>query len=708
MQSKKLTYGLLMAAIAVFAPAAQAANTYTNAGDWTNDANWSLGHVPVDAEDVIINANVVLTNSPANLASCILYTNKTLTFVGWNTVLTATVVNVYGTLIHTNNTDTATNAPWTPNSRIWIVCTNLMVATNGWIKADGKGYACGPTNSGYAGYGPGGSTRNSCSAGYGGVGQGEVGQPPGPVKGAGATYGAADAPIDPGSGGSSGQGGKGGTGGGAIRIQAKVVNVNGMITANATKGTDPGGGGSGGGIYITCDSISGTNGLVAADGSQSSQAGGAGGRIAVIYNPTLQRALPAPAIRFSAASKPSRVTTDFTIADPGTLYFPDFRFLEATNFITHTGQWLTPNVTNWIADSVTFSNNWLRFPMSGLRMTVSNSITIIGSNVDYTKIELTNAAVSCGGNMMIMSAGAFAMYGGSTSSNSLNCGGNLVLTNGSLFTIYSGGTNAATMNYGALVSVAGNVNIASNCWIYPYSEPTNGGSVYFQMENLTIDTNAGFNANGKGYATLLSSPGSSGYGPGGGKRGNLLSGNWRGGGGGYGGYGGMYTNISGTKYGWTYGSSNAPMDPGSGGGSRNLTTDAWEFGTLGGGLVRINARGTITLNGSISASGLDATKYTCYAGGGSGGGIYLICRRFAGSGGSLSANGGNMVINSGGGSGGGGGRIAVWYNTLSANAVTSNVAGGISGSAGTFCSTGTVGTVVWGQLPLQGTIIILR
>ena len=46
---------------------------------------------------------------------------------------------------------------------------------------------------------------------------------------------------------------------------------------------------------------------------------------------------------------------------------------------------------------------------------------------------------------------------------------------------------------------AGNVMIVTNSWIYPYSDPTNGGSTWLQCSNLTVDATSGFDASGWGY-----------------------------------------------------------------------------------------------------------------------------------------------------------------------------------------------------------------
>ena len=131
-----------------------------------------------------------------------------------------------------------------------------------------------------------------------------------------------------------------------------------------------------------------------------------------------------------------------------------------------------------------------------------------------------------------------------------------------------------------------------------------------------------------------------------------VSGNNGGGGGGNGGWGGR---GSAGGVGATNGTPEAPTGPGSGGGGYS---DIHADGGGGGGAVRIEASGTVLINGDIIANGGNAGTY---GGGGSGGSVFITCDLFGGSSGRILANGGN-----GGSSGGkgGGGRIAVIYSQL--------------------------------------------
>jgi hypothetical protein len=253
------------------------------------------------------------------------------------------------------------------------------------------------------------------------------------------------------------------------------------------------------------------------------------------------------------------------------------------------------------------------------------------------------------------------------------------LSNSTYMYVCSAPTNAAQPDYGALVDVAGDISIATNAWIYPYSHNTNGGSVFFRVRNLTIAAGGGINADGKGYAGGISR--SQGFGPG---RGLASYG-----GAGYGGFGG---NTSG---GTTYGSSNAPVDCGSGA----YLWDAAPPTGRGGGLIRIEAVETVSLEGKLTANG-NSGNATYGDGGGSGGGIYVTAKRFAGTSGSLTADGGaGSTHATKPGGGGGGGRIAVWSQTRVFGGTAS-----VTNGAG-YAPAATVGTIVWGQMPASGTLI---
>ncbi len=145
-----------------------------------------------------------------------------------------------------------------------------------------------------------------------------------------------------------------------------------------------------------------------------------------------------------------------------------------------------------------------------------------------------------------------------------------------------------------------------------------------------------------------------------------------GGGAGYGGFGAGA--IGGSLGGGAYGSILQPVDLGSGGGKGGVS-----LGGPGGGCLRLQVAGILTVNGSLSA---DGTTVSVTGGGGSGGSIWLTVGSLAGSG-AISADGATpSSANAGSGAGG---RIAFYYGTNAfAGAVSAK--GGINhvGGAGTI------------------------
>lgn len=684
-----------MATLATFlsAPMARAAtNTWQPAGgtnDWFEPTNWSSGFVPTNGDDVVINPGastnwVMLTNSTYALASILLTNKCTLIFSNWDSKLSATNVNIMTGAVVTLPA-AFSNDPGKSNN-IYIFCSNLTVGAWASIDADNKGYKGNITNSS-TGYGPGGGYINGGGS-YGGRGGGGYGY-------AGIVYGDPAAPIEPGSAGGAESGSPvGGPGGGAIRIEAiGEVTVNGTITARGWPGSGTYyGSGSGGGVYIVCNTITGNNGIVRATGGTcSSRYAGGGGRIAVIYNTNAQVSIPS--ILFNAAGG-----WDYTAGfygDPGTLYFPNNLFL--SNTFLHSGYWSVPGLTNWAVDDLIISNGWLGFSAYGFQLTVTNNLSIIGTNLYQHRLELSNEAVSltCGGNIFLTNAAIdlvdrriLGFYRSITSSVSigptLTCGGNLTLTNNSAIYVQSGRIAGESENaWGALLTITGDVSITRGATLYLYAHPTNGGAPLIRLRNLAVGTGATINANGRGFDGRRG-PASVGYGPGAGS--NTI-------GGGYGGHGGPVAN---TNFGLTYGNSNAPIYPGSAGGAES----SGGYGAVGGGAIRIVASQTMTIDGTLTADGGSALGN--YYGGGSGGAIYLRCRTFRGSTiGLLSADG-----SAGTRYGSGGGRIAVWrMYEVSTGAISNTVE---PGAAGGGYTPGTNGTVVWGWIPVPGTIIKMR
>lgn len=629
------------ASVLLVIPSALADRVWTGTnGLWSDPTMWTPNGVPGDSENVTLRAGNYtnyISESSANLQSFTQY-GGTLLFTNWTTALRATdVVMATGRMTHAL---CDTNMVLENTNRVWILATNLTILSNAQINVDAMGFRGGRGGGGAVtngGQGPGGATfktwYGSGAASYGGMG----GAPyngdgaPGPV------YGDAVYPSWPGSGGAGGGGvgSVGGNGGGAIWLEiASRLTLHGAIMANGGKGN---GCGSGGGIFIFCESVVGTGGVIRANGGTLGRnegaavgGGGGGGRVAVHYNATAQSGLPKPEIRISALRGCGDSYNNWIPTRngyPGTVYLKDEQLMQTSLSYPDGGQYVS--ITNWVIPALTvvssnhaFSltlgapnkadNTWAIFP--NLRsLTVSNHMSIhLGARLDL--------------------------------SNSIaRIGGDLAMATNSEFYAWAGETNSGTTPYGALVAVTNAILIASNSWIYPVSHWTNGGSVMFQAGSVNIaTTNAGFIADGFGYGSHTQYPSiytNIGYGPGGG--------GYRSGGG-YGGVG------SGGYPGKAYGTTNAPLQCGSGGGYQHNG-----LGQPGGGLVWIEASGAVSISGTIVARGLASGGYD---GGGAGGGIFIRCAEFSGT--------TNAVLFAKGGNGknagaGGGGRIAVWYRTVS-------------------------------------------
>jgi hypothetical protein len=198
---------------------------------------------------------------------------------------------------------------------------------------------------------------------------------------------------------------------------------------------------------------------------------------------------------------------------------------------------------------------------------------------------------------------------------------------------------------GSHVTVSGTLTIRGNSTLLLQGKNTGamvggvwaGVGVAVDAGNATVEAGSRVTADGRGYVA--------GAGPGGaGARSS--SGGTHGGVGGAGTWGAAPNPQ-------TYGDPEAPVDLGSSGGGWNGI--AQRDGGPGGGAIRLEVAGTLTLDGEISARGQGMATFAD-AGGGSGGSIWASASTLVG-GGRFHAGGGSSA--SGRGGGGGGGRIAV-------------------------------------------------
>lgn len=704
-------------------------NNWHAVENWTNWAAPTATRVPGDGDTAVVTnakARVLLSQSTAFLGALVI-SNATVSCSNWVTTLYATNLTIRKAGVLTCEGPFPNNVM---SNRVNVSCSNLLIEAGGAINVDGKGYAGGAGGYG-AGHGPGGGGPGSgptlggggmFGASYGGSGRNGAAVD-GRTLGvtvisllATNTYGSAAAPLLPGSGGigpsTASAGYMGGSGGGAVRIDAAAAVVSGQISANgvAPVGLSHACAGSGGGIYLSCSTLAGTNGSITANAGLSGGGlggGGGGGRIAVAYEPAAQSLLTVPSLTFSAASSVSGGNNTTLPGDIGTLWFPDAAFFSPTNLFT--GQWLAPGPTDLTLSDWTVSNVWVRLPVTNL--TVANTLTVAGTDFGRFKLELNQPAVIRCGQARVSGASlslgdapiertpsARNPYPKDGPGSSLFCTGDLILTNAARFYVYAGLTQTGTPAWcGAQVNVGNDLLIATNCWIFPAAHPTNGAAPVFNMRNLTVARGGGFNADALGYSGGTGAYNTvAAYGPG------RATGGSHGAGYGSAGTPGYLTGSPGP--GGVYGSEVAPTAPGSG---ARAAPSLNNFGPYGGGSVQIRAQRTVALYGTITANG--GSGMANYGGGASGGGIYITCRTFVGNSNALlCANGGNGTYphNLYGGGAGGGGRIAVWrVNDPLPLAVSNAVSGGFGWLPNSAVTNAMPGTIKWGWLPRDGTVI---
>ncbi|TAL07023.1 MAG: hypothetical protein EPO07_00925, partial [Verrucomicrobia bacterium] len=268
------------------------------------------------------------------------------------------------------------------------------------------------------------------------------------------------------------------------------------------------------------------------------------------------------------------------------------------------------------------------------------------ANEVVTLTDTNAAALAVGGTLLsnrVVDASNFVTYV-ETADYEVTFQGNTILINRTTnSTIPDGGTVLVSYDLSVSGSAGMNLTLTGTLDVQP------GGAIH---------------ANAKGYG--------GGQGAGlGGTAGNTLSGA----GGGHGGYGGL--SVSNAPGGNCYGAFSQPATLGSGGGQ-----GANGPGANGGGAIKLTVSGAATINGAISANGMNATNSR--SGGGAGGSIWISCASISGNGG-LTANGGAGEPIFGGG--GGGGRIAILPMT------TDSFTGGIAAYGGNGWKYGGAGTI---------------
>jgi hypothetical protein len=222
-------------------------------------------------------------------------------------------------------------------------------------------------------------------------------------------------------------------------------------------------------------------------------------------------------------------------------------------------------------------------------------------------------------------------------------GQDLVVNNCTLMVDGAHGFNSLLLTNGAVLTHSPAAN----------GEPDNRLDLTI-TNNLTVDATSRVDVNAKGYGTTngpgkgvydFSYPSSGGHGgPGGDNYNHTLAG------------GGTYDSVL------------APTQWGSGGGEMGFSVQP---GGAGGGVIRLQVGGVLTVAGQLRADG-----ESTYDSGGAGGSVYLTVGTLAGGGTVLAKGGDASYVLSGGG---GGGRIAIYYGSSVFSGVIS-AAGGLGGS----------------------------
>ena len=498
-------------------------------------------------------------------------------------------------------------------------------------------------------------------------------------------YGSGIEPVHLGSGGGGGSNGgeTGGNGGGLISLDVGgTMTLSGTITANGETPSVNSGGGSGGSVFIEATTITGS-GSINADGGDggSNSGGGGGGRIAIhsddlsgltIANLVANKGLLGSGASSTDGGEGSTITLDRKTDDGiGTMTIPhgfDFQpsldysrtaitALDGAVLRCDSGlSALTIGATGTIAfQGVTFGCSTLDITIEANSWTFTNTNTLNFDEADG--IEVT-----------------------------ADIDTDLTFTN----VTYNGASAGTTSGDGGKFSIENAIDVSL------VNSDINSSIDWDGVVDVTIDSNSSINANGLGCDA--GERNENGYGP------DLLDGDGdselfecRQAAGGYGKNGrggaahagtGGRGHGAGTDQTTTYGTNTAPTYFGSGGGGG---PNSGEEGGEGGGIIYINSSGEITINGPISADGINSPGS---AGGGSGGSVYLISTSLAGSS-TVSADAGDGKTFGGGG---GGGRVALHYGYLSGfNTGDATAALGAQGGGGAS-EDGTVGTVYLNDL----------
>ena len=438
------------------------------------------------------------------------------------------------------------------------------------------------------------------------------------------TYGSLTAPTSLGSGGCGGPS----AGGGAVKISATTVTVDGTVEANATDNTvenfaSPGSGGS---IWIVAGTLNGAGtGKITAHGGNDyvphyRTGGGGGGRIAVNVGINSFGGL----IGAYGGYPRSNDYPNVAFGGAGTVFIK-------TSAQTY-GELVVDNSNNAPCGMTHLAgtNDTATYTFDKLTIRRPARLEIVpGQTVDMS--DPTRPIVAAGTAAVLPGYGTASLINNGTLALPVTYS----LTNLSL--ALHNGSSLGNLQDLTVGPPSGELTHQPNWAVltYPFSVWAGRTDAWHRLEytfrNLTILPGGKVSADEAGWGQQR--------GPGMG----VVVGNDTYIGANHAGLG--EKNVSNLT---TYGNATMPTNHGSGG-------CWWQAPTHGGGVIRLTAQDTLTVDGDISAKGSDPL----YGGAGSGGSIWLSAGRLAGTG-TIRADGGFRN-----GSSGGGGRVAIKYGRSS-------------------------------------------
>lgn len=456
-----------------------------------------------------------------------------------------------------------------------------------------------------------------------------------------ASYGDLYRPTTAGSGGTgynnSGGTYNGGNGGGVLRINLSgTLSNDGLISADGGRGAVYDTGGAGGSVWVSAQtlqrSVSGVG--FSAKGAYGYYAGGGGGRIALENGAVTGWAIdPATVHAYGGAA----ATGSAYYGGPGTILYRS-----ATQASGHLLVHSPTNYRSGFSDTIIVPSTF-------------DHVTLIGdSHVDTTQLQLT-------GTLSLQNSSTLDMT--SLQANTLDMSGATRLYGADVL------ASQATLQSSAIATLqnldAGQLDMTGTTILTGWAPHTGGVyPLYVIAGTLSLGASARIHVDGLGY---LGS-----YSAGNGARartdGNVTTNASYQTGGSHGGYGGQY----GSTVAQQFGDLHQPVTAGSGGTGYNNSSGTYNGGN-GGGVLRLDVAGTLTLDGVVSANGgRGAVNDT----GGAGGSVWINAGTLATtrSGSRVQANGAYGYY-----AGGGGGRVALYYNALSGwsvNAATVQANGG--------------------------------